>query len=107
MRLNDVSDHLPHRESFALIALRVARLEPVETQIGVIGALLLREEDRKSFLLRELRPTRSVVVDCCILRASMQHDDKGRFGRQDGRQIKPALQHARVRTEVFQLDQLA
>jgi hypothetical protein len=66
-----MSDHLVNRKSFALITSGVARLEPVETQIGVIGALLLWKQDRKSLFFRQVRPTGAMIISCSVLRASV------------------------------------
>src|SRR5207248_3582156 len=41
-------DHLPDREHLPVVALGVKRKKPVETIVGVVGTLLLREQHSES-----------------------------------------------------------
>ena len=79
-------DHLPNRKWFALIAPAVLGLKPIETAIGIVGALLLRQKQGKSVTVRKRRPAGPEIVSSCRLSASMQHDNKcGIVRKGDGR----------------------
>ena len=78
MRLHHMCNHFANRRRFAQSAPRVARLKPIETDILIVRAPLLREQKRKSMLPREHRPTSSEIIPCCGLRAPVKNDNERR-----------------------------
>lgn len=67
--------HLPDGKRLAAVAPDIPRHEPVEAKVGVVGALLLGEEQCETKLISELRPARVMVVGIRGLGAAMQNDD--------------------------------
>src|ERR1700689_2228967 len=53
---NGVLDHLPDRESLAVVSRGVARQEPGETIVWIVSRLLLGIDNRKAETVGELRP---------------------------------------------------
>src|SRR5262249_53774640 len=64
------------RAGLATIACDVVRIEPVEAGIAVVGALLLRHQQREAVMLRKCRPSCTDVVAGRGLAAAMQYDDE-------------------------------
>ena len=79
--------HLPDRVGFALTALDISGLEPVEAALRIVGLLLFRIEQDEAIAIGERRPARAVIVSGGRLRASMQDDDKSRRGRKSFRSV--------------------
>src|ERR1700681_3174857 len=75
-------DHLPDRESLALVSRSVARQEPGETIVWIVGRLLLGIDDRKAESVGELRPAAAAIVLRGTLAASVQRHDQRRIARQ-------------------------
>jgi hypothetical protein len=97
---NRFFDHLPNRKRFALIAMAVPGLKPIETTIGIVGPLLLGQKQGKTVSVRESRPSGPEIVSSCRLGAPVQHDDKGGIVRKGRRSIDEHPQIAGVRSEI-------
>jgi hypothetical protein len=92
-------DHLPDRKSLAAIAAAVPRQEPIETEIGVVGTLLLGKQQSKSRPIGKTRPARAMIIARRCLRAAVQHDHKRRIGGQAFRYVRPGSQGAGIGAE--------
>ena len=68
-------DHLNDREGLPAIAPRIFRREPIEAEIGIIGAGLLREEHDKAVIIGRRRPRRTSIIGRRRLRAAVEHDN--------------------------------
>jgi hypothetical protein len=75
-------DHLSDRKDLAAIACSVCRQEPVEAEVRIVGALLLGVEKRETGLIRELGPSRVMVVAGGTLGATVEYDDERRGVRE-------------------------
>jgi hypothetical protein len=101
MRIDGVNtnhplNHLLDRGGFAVATLRVTGLKPVEASIRIIGALLLRHQQRKPVTISKRRPPRTVIIARCRLPAAVQHHDEcGTVGNVLWK-MHPHLQIARV-----------
>ena len=71
-------DHLPDRSGFAAAARDIARIEPVEAGVGVVGRLLLGHQQRKAITLGERRPAGAEIV-------SRPRSGRSRAGRRRAR----------------------
>ena len=71
-------DHLTDRKRLALVACNVARQEPGETILRIVGRLLLRIENRKSEAIGKRPPAGPGVVLRGALAAAVQRDDQRR-----------------------------
>jgi hypothetical protein len=76
-------------QGLAATAPRILGREPVEAKIGVVGALLLGEQDRKSVLLGGAGPAGTEVVAAGGLRAAVEDDDERRSVWKRRRNIGP------------------
>jgi hypothetical protein len=104
--VRDVFDHFGDRASFAATPANVARFEPVEAYVRVVGSLLLRKEDCESFLFRQLRPAGAGVIARRGLRAAVQDDDQRSIPSQYFRKVKPAAERARIGVEAGEFDEM-
>jgi len=73
--------------------------EPIEASIGVVGTLLLWQEQRETIAIREGRPARSNIVPSCRLSAPMQNHDQGGILFKGVRSVGEHAQTARVRSK--------
>jgi hypothetical protein len=96
-------DHARHhgadRGGFALVAGNVARLEPVETGVGIVGAPLLRQQQRETMSLGQPRPAGAAIILLRTLSAAMQRHDQRAAGGQMRRHVGEHPQIAGVVTE--------
>ena len=92
-------DHLPYRERFPDVALRICREEPVETKIGIVGPLLFWKQQGKSCLIRKLGPARASIIPRRTLGAAMQHNDQRRAFGQVLWEIVSRSQRSRIGTK--------
>ena len=92
-------DHLPDRVRFAPVAPAVFGLKPVEAAVGIVGALLLRQQQREAVTLGKRRPPCAEIIPGCGLGTAVQHDNEGRIFRKRGRHIGHHPQVAWVRSE--------
>jgi hypothetical protein len=106
MRADSRLDHLADRQCLAAVAADIAWHKPVEAKIGVVGALLLREEHGKTLLGGELAPAGTMIVPGGSLGTAVQHDDQWRVTWQIVGKIEPRAQGARIGPEPRQLRQL-
>lgn len=83
-------DHLPDGQCFASAAPRITRAEPVEAEVGVIAASLLRVEQSEPLLVGELGPPGAAIVAGGILSASVKHNHQGGGSIQGSGHIKAA-----------------
>lgn len=97
--------HLLDRQCLATAASAVARLEPVETGVGVVDAARLRQDQRESVGVGELGPAGVRVVVVRALRAAVQGDDQRGAGRQCVRRVGVHRQVAGVGAETGDLSQ--
>ena len=105
MRDDHRLDHLADRQRFAGVAADVFGHEPVEAEIGVVGALLLGEEHGEPMQIGKSRPAGTLVVSRGGLGAAVQDDDQRRVVGEVRRRIDPRPQHARVCSEFRQVRQ--
>ncbi len=89
-------DHLPDRSGFAAAARDIARIEPVEAGVGVVGALLFGHQQRKAIALGERRPAGAEVVSGRGLAAAVQDDDERARTRQLLRHIGEHFERAGI-----------
>ncbi len=106
-RRNGMLDHLPDRKRLALVARNVARQEPREAILRIVGRLLLRIDDRKAEAIGERRPAGAVVVLLGALAAAVQRDDQWRQARQALGNIDEHAQVAGISAERRQFVQAA
>jgi hypothetical protein len=99
-------DHLRDRMRLASLALTILSLKPIKAAVGIIGSLLLGQEQRKTVALRERRPSCTYIVSCCGLGAAVQHDDQRRTFRKGRRSISKHSQVARVGSKVMDFLQM-
>ena len=98
-------DHLPNRKKFALISSVVLGPKPIKTAVGIVGQLLLWQQERKPITVREGRPPGPNIVSRRSLSASVQNDDKCGIVRNRRRSIAEHTQIAGVRSESENLPQ--
>src|SRR5262249_8280878 len=98
-----MSDHLSDRKRLATVALDVARQEPREAILCVVGGLLLRIHDDEPLPVGERRPARTMVVVNGGLGAAMQSDHQARHARQSDGNISKHPKIAGICTERGQL----
>ena len=68
-------DHLDDREGLPAIAPRIFRREPIEAEIGIIGADLLREEHDEAVSIGRGRPRGTSIIGRSGLRTAVEHDN--------------------------------
>src|SRR5947209_7640495 len=68
---NGVLDHLPDRKRLAVATRDIARQEPGETTLRIVGGLLLRIDDREAEPVGEGRPAGTVIILVRSLGAAM------------------------------------
>jgi hypothetical protein len=73
--------------------------EPVEAQVRIVGALLLREKQGKAMLVRGARPAGTAIVTARGLGAAVQDHDQRGTGVQLRRHVGAGDQVTRVRPE--------
>ena len=98
-------DHLPDRSGLATAARDIARIEPVETGVGVVHGLLLGHQQRKSVAFGERRPAGAEVVSGRGLAAAVQDDDERGRARQRRRRIGEHFERAGIGAESADFDQ--
>ena len=99
-------DHLADRHGLTPSPPSIARLEPVETEIGIVGPLLLGEQDREAVAFGKLRPATAAIVGGSRLGAAVEHDyepgrrlprrenegvELARVGAKAGQAVEPAI----------------
>ena len=98
-------DHLPDRLHLAMLTLDIAGLEPVETPVGIVAALLFGEQQGKAVALRQLRPARPMIISRRRLQAAVQHDHQRRTGWQFAGDKITCPQPARIAAKVRHVGQ--
>nr|WP_254453635.1 hypothetical protein [Siccirubricoccus sp. G192] len=101
VRRQHMRHHLPDRGGLAGIARGVARLEPVEAAVGVVGLALFRQQQGEAELPGQVRPAAAAVIAGGVLGAAMQRDHQG---RPLGQALRHEAQHAerpRIGTEIL------
>ena len=79
MAARHVLDHLPDRADLAAVAADVVRREPVEAGVGIVGAGLLRQQQREAVTLRQRAPAGADLIAGGILGAAVQDHDQGQL----------------------------
>ncbi len=76
MRDDHRLDHLANRQCFAGVAADVFGHEPVEAEVGVVGALLLGKKHGEAMQIGQRRPAGTLVISRGGLGAPVQDDDQ-------------------------------
>ena len=104
---DDFFDHLPDRQRLPAIPLGVLGLEPVEAAVGIVGALLLGQQQGEAIAVGERRPPCPEVITGRGLGAAVQHHHERGIGGKRGRQIAEHSQVPGIRSEAVNLLQSA
>ena len=92
-------DHLADRQRLPAAAAGILRRKPIEAEVRIVGALLLRKEKRETMLVRGAGPVGTLVIAARCLSAAVEDDDKRRTRTEAAGQILSCLEVARVRAE--------
>ena len=92
-------DHLADRQHLARTATHVPRREPVEAEVAVVLALLLRKQHRETVAVGHVRPAGAQIIAGRGLGAAVQDDDERGIGGERRGDVDIAVQRAGVGAE--------